>query len=135
MHEFSIASSIVESVLDFCEKQSVKQVLEVRLSIGELTHVEAEQLRFCFESITKDTPMENATLAIETIAATVRCPHCFYEGPPKYWDGALSAVLVPTLQCPKCGQSAEATQGHDCAIKTIKFVRPSETSDFQNAAA
>jgi len=41
---------------------------------------------------------------------------------------------VPTLQCPECGKAAEPAEGHECAIKTIKFVRDDE-SDFEEPAA
>jgi len=123
MHEFSIASSIVENLLSLAAEQRVAKFLEVRLTIGEFTHIEAEQLRFCFHSITKDTVLEDAALEIETSDAAVRCPHCGYAGPPQYWDGALSATLVPTLQCPECGRAAEPAEGHECSIKAVKFVR------------
>lgn len=121
MHEFSIASSIVEKVVGICAKRAIRKVLEVRLSIGELTLVEEEQLRFCLAAIAKETPMQDAALEIETVNAAVRCPYCSYQGPPKYWEGALSATFVATLQCPKCGQTTEVIQGRECAIKTIKF--------------
>jgi len=133
MHEFSIASSIVESVLAFAEKQRAARIVEVRLTIGEFTHIEQEQLRFCFQAITKDTVLEDSTLEIETSDAAVRCPHCGYAGPPKYWEGALSAALVPTLQCPACGKAAEPAEGHECAIKTVRFSREAD-SNFEELA-
>ncbi len=55
MHELSIASSLVESVLEFLETHKAKKVVAVRLAIGELTCVEAEQLRFCYNSVTEGT--------------------------------------------------------------------------------
>ena len=134
MHEFSIAASIVESVLAFAEKQRAARVVEERLTIGEFTHIEQEQLRFCFQAITKDTVLEDSALEIETSDAAVRCPHCGYAGPPKYWEGALSAALVPTLQCPGCGKAAEPAEGHECAIKTINFARE-EDFDIEEPAA
>jgi hydrogenase nickel incorporation protein HypA/HybF len=126
MHEFSIAASLVESLMAFAEKQRAAQVIEVRLTIGEFTHIEHEQLRFCFQSITTGTLLENSALEIDTSDAAVRCPHCGYAGPPKYWDGALEGALVPTLQCPECGKSAEPAEGHECTIKTVKFTREDE---------
>ncbi|HEX4086800.1 MAG TPA: hydrogenase maturation nickel metallochaperone HypA [Chthoniobacteraceae bacterium] len=126
MHEFSIASSIVENVLELAERERAVKVLEVRLVIGEFTQIEGDQLRFCFESIVHGTPLEGAALEIETSDAGVRCPHCGYAGPPKYWDGALSSALVPTLQCPECGKAAEPAEGHECAIKAVKFTRDEE---------
>jgi hydrogenase nickel incorporation protein HypA/HybF len=122
MHELSIATSIVESVLEFVERHGIKQVVEVRLLLGELMGVEQEQLRFCYSAITKETAIENSTLEFDWIGASVHCPHCDYCGQPKYWDDALSFMPVITLQCPECGKAAEATQGKECAIKAIRYV-------------
>src|SRR5688500_15889177 len=122
MHELSIASSIVESVLEFADAHQAKKVIAVRLAIGELTCVEEEQLRFCYTAVTKETAIEESELEIEQTAAVVRCSYCSYQGPPKYWDGALSAASIPTLQCPECGKTAEAIDGHECCIRNIRYV-------------
>jgi hydrogenase nickel incorporation protein HypA/HybF len=122
MHELSIASAVVDSVLEFLDTCEVKKVLTVRLAVGELSHVEAEQLRFCYTAITQETAMENSTLEIETVPAVVECPHCSYHGRPKYWEDALSSAPIPTLECPNCRAAAEPVEGNDCAIKTIQFV-------------
>ena len=131
MHEFSIASGIVEAVQAFAEAHGVRKIVEVRMVVGELTCVEAEQLKFCFGAITHDSALEDAVLEIDTGPAAVRCPHCGYAGRPKYWDGALSAASVPTLECPGCGRAAEPTAGHDCSIKSIKYVRDSDPADAE----
>ncbi|MBV8141308.1 MAG: hydrogenase maturation nickel metallochaperone HypA [Verrucomicrobia bacterium] len=122
MHELSIASSVVDSVLEFIDTHEVKKVLTVRLAVGELSYVETEQLRFCYSAITQETAMENSTLEIESVAAVVVCPQCDYRGSPKYWEDALSAAPIPTLECPHCHSTVEPVQGHDCAIKTIQFI-------------
>jgi hydrogenase nickel incorporation protein HypA/HybF len=122
MHELSIASAVVDSVLEFLDAHEVKKVLTVRLAVGELSHVEPEQLRFCYMAITQETAMENSTLEIESIPAVVNCPHCCYRGRPKYWEDALSAAPIPTLECPTCRGAVEPVEGNDCAIKTIQFV-------------
>jgi hydrogenase nickel incorporation protein HypA/HybF len=121
MHELSIASAVVESVLEFVSIHPVKKVLVVRLAIGELSHVEADQLRFCYMAITEQTPIQDSALEIEKVEAVVRCEKCSYRGRPKYWDDALSVGPVPTLQCPDCGATVEAIEGSDCAIKSIRF--------------
>jgi hydrogenase nickel incorporation protein HypA/HybF len=130
MHEFSLATQIVENVLEFAQAHQAGEVLKVRLRIGELACVEAEQLRFCFHSITRDTVLENATLEIEPFTAVVRCLHCNYEGPPKYWEGAISGTAIPTLQCPRCSRGTQALAGHECEIKSVQFVnsKPTEAS-------
>ena len=122
MHELSIASAVVDSVLEFVAERSIKRVIAIKLAIGELSHVEEEQLRFCYMAITQETPLRDSTLEIAKIPALVRCHHCDYSGQPKYWDDALSAAPVPTLQCPNCGGAVEPVEGTDCAIKFVRFV-------------
>jgi hydrogenase nickel incorporation protein HypA/HybF len=122
MHELSIASSLVESVLDFATTPPPKKVLKVLLQIGELTCVEPDQLQFCYTSIIPETAIEGSTLEIERVPAQVRCPHCGYAGAPKYWDDAQAGAPVATLQCPTCGKAVETTNGHDCTIRNIRYV-------------
>lgn len=112
----------MESVLEFAQAQGAGEVLKVRLRVGELACVEEEQLRFCFHSITRETVMEKAELEIEPCAAVVHCLHCNYEGPPKYWEGAIAGTLVPTLQCPRCSRGADAVKGHEFEIKSVQFI-------------
>ncbi len=122
MHELSIASTLVESVLEFANTPPPKKVLKVLLQIGELTCVEPEQLQFCYSAVIQETAIENSTLEIERVPAEVACPHCGYAGPPKYWEDALSAAPVATLQCPTCGKAVTTTHGHDCTLRTIRYV-------------
>jgi hydrogenase nickel incorporation protein HypA/HybF len=121
MHELSIASAIVERVLEFAEAGPPRKILGVRLLIGELSCIEPDQLRFCYGAITKETAIEDSTLEIERVEAEVSCPHCSYRGRAKLWEDALYGVLVATLQCPSCGRAAEAVQGHECTIRTIRY--------------
>ncbi len=129
MHELSIASGLVEKLLEFAGKNPDKKIVEVLLAVGELSHIEEEQLRFSYEAITAETPLEGSHLKVEKIDAMVRCPHCSYRGRPKYWDGALSGIPVATLECPACGKATEATDGKECAIKSLRCLdHPALTS-------
>src|SRR6202045_2055669 len=98
MHELSLASAVVDSVLEFLDAREVKKVLTVRLAVGELSHVEADQLRFCYMAITQQTAIQDSMLEIENVAAVVECPSCSYRGRPKYWEDALCAAPIPTLE-------------------------------------
>jgi hydrogenase nickel incorporation protein HypA/HybF len=122
MHELSIASGLVEKLLHFADENPDKKIVEVRLAVGELSHIAEEQLRFCYEAITAETPLEGSKLEVEKVDAMVSCPHCSYRGRPKYWDGALSGIPVATLECPQCGKAAEPVDGKECAIKSIRFM-------------
>ncbi len=128
MHEFSIATQILESVLEFVQAREPAEVLKVRLEIGELTCVEDEQLRFCYDSIKTETALRNSTLEISSVPAVVKCAWCKYEGAAKRWDGGIA-----TLECPNCGKAAQAIQGHDCAIKSIQLAETHHECDPANA--
>src|SRR5437763_1495845 len=122
MHELSIASGLVEKLLEFSAHNPEHAILEVRLEIGELSHIDSEQLRFCYESIAKETPLEGSVLTISAVPAIVSCPHCTYRGRPDYWDGALATAPVVTMRCPDCGKAVDADQGHECAIKSVHLI-------------
>ena len=122
MHELSIASGLIEKLLEFSEQHPERAILEVRLEIGELSHVDPEQLRFCYESISKETPLDGSILTIPTVLAIVSCPHCTYRGRPDYWDEALAIAPVVTMRCPNCGKAVDADQGHECAIKSLRLI-------------
>jgi len=124
MYEFSLATEIVESVREFARHHANSRVLTVRAQIGELTGVEPEPLRFCYEAITRQTPLEGSRLEIEMVAASIHCPRCAYDGPPTYWEDNRAGVRQATLQCPKCGATGETTRGHECLVTTVQVYDP-----------
>ena len=123
MHEFSIAADLIEKLSEFVRDNPDKKIHEVRLGIGELSHIEHDQLRFCYESITRETPLEGSALSIDKIETFVECPHCSSRGRPKYWDDILAGAPVVTFQCPACGKTVEETQGRECVIKSIRYIK------------
>ena len=92
MHEFSIASGLVEKLLAFTEQNPDKKMVEVRVAIGEFTQIEEEQLRFCYDSIITELPIAGSRLTLEPVLGKVACPHCSYTGSPKY--SILCAVIA-----------------------------------------
>jgi hydrogenase nickel incorporation protein HypA/HybF len=122
VHEFSVTSQIVQSVLTEAEKRGAKKVTEVHLTIGKLTFLGLEQVRFAYEVLTKDTIMEGSQLIIEEQEGIVKCGNCGYQGDFKYQDDPLYHVPVPTLKCPKCNNTVTITAGKECTIKYIKMM-------------
>ena len=122
MHEFSITSQIVKSVLAEAEKRKAKKVTAVYLVVGKLTFLGLEQVRFAYEVLTKDTIMEGSKLIIEEQEGFVKCNNCGYEGGFKYEDDTLYHVSMPTLKCPMCGNLVSITSGKECMIKSIRMM-------------
>ena len=122
MHEFSVTSQIVQSVLGEAEKRKAKKVTAVHLVIGKLTFLGLEQVRFAYEVLTKDTIMEGSKLFIKKQEGLVKCSRCGYEGGFKYEDDTLYHVPMPTLKCPTCGNLVSITAGKECMIKSIRMM-------------
>jgi len=122
VHEFSVTSQIVQSVLAEAEKRGAKKVNEVQLVVGKLTFLGLEQVRFAYEVLTKGTIMEGSKLVIEEQEGMVQCGNCGYEGDFKYQDDPLYHVPVPTLTCPKCSNPVKIKAGKECTIRNIKML-------------
>lgn len=122
MHEYSMTSQIVESVIEEAEKREAKKVLDVYLVIGNLTFLNPEQVGFWYRALAKDTVLEKSRLHIERKEGTVKCPSCEYEGGFKYEDDPIYHVPLPVLSCPRCGGVVKIVEGKECTIKSIKLV-------------
>ena len=65
MHELSITTQIVESVLDEAKEREAKKVTEVRLIVGKMTFLGTEQIRFLYKILTENSIMKDSKLVIE----------------------------------------------------------------------
>jgi hydrogenase nickel incorporation protein HypA/HybF len=92
MHEMSIAASMLEAVRDESARRSA-HVLAVGVKIGELSGVDSESLRFCFEALVQDTDLAPLALEIERLPWRNRCRQCDRD-----FD-----VQEYRTECPQCG--------------------------------
>jgi len=122
VHEFSITNQIVQNVLAEAEKRGAKKVTEVNLTIGKLTFLGLDQVRFAYEVLTKGTIAEGSKLVIEEQEGFVKCSNCGYQGGFRYEDDPLYHVPVPTLKCPKCSSTVNIATGKECTIRNIKML-------------
>ena len=100
----------------------MERVEEVDLTIGALTFLGEEQLKFAFEILTKDTLLEGSILVIDTEEVEVRCLSCDYLGPAEVLENEGFHGMVPILHCPRCGQGIEVTKGKSCLVRSVKAV-------------
>ncbi len=124
MHEFTIATSIVEALLDLAKQQRSERVLEVHMRIGKLRAISTEQVKFSYEILAKGTALEGSNLIVEESVGNVRCPACSYHAAfnpdvdPSFHFG------VPLLLCPQCGDNLSIDGGDECVIARVRMVAP-----------
>ena len=94
MHEMSIVDALIEQTRQELDRAGHGgRVLRLDLTIGQLSGVNCDSIRFAFELLARDTPLEGAELHIREPKATCRCGDCDFRAEVDEW---LS-------QCPKCG--------------------------------
>jgi hydrogenase nickel incorporation protein HypA/HybF len=111
MHELSIASSIVDTVLKEIDKQNLKKVLVIKLRVGVLTDIVPDSLLFGFEALTSDTVLKDTKLEIETVPIKGVCNEC-----SNYFE-----VEEFTFVCPNCSSyDIEMKQGNELDIAHLE---------------
>jgi hydrogenase nickel incorporation protein HypA/HybF len=113
MHEMGIAQQLVQIAIDSIPEEIENPSVEkVNLKIGRLAAVVEHSLTFCFEIITKDTPLENASLEIDFIPVTMHCRSCGNR-----WE-----VTGPVFTCPVCEDGkVEMLTGREIEITSIEL--------------
>jgi hydrogenase nickel incorporation protein HypA/HybF len=122
MHEVSVMSGIVESVLKELEKHDVLRVEEVVLTLGELTFLGEEQLQFAYEIITRDTLLNGSKLVIEPEETELLCLSCGFQGKADKL-GEEYHMSMPSLVCPKCRGKVKVLKGQSCRVTSMKVVQ------------
>ena len=123
MHEFSISSEIVKTVFDTAEKNNGKKVLSIQLEIGELTHLNGEQVTFWVKELFEGSVAEGAEVKIKTIKARIHCKACGYKGGIK--SDREDSFRHLTLQTyPQCNSfQIKVEKGRECILRRIQVVR------------
>jgi len=121
MHEISVMTQLVKAILEKLKDYEFKEVQEVDLSVGELAFLAEDQLRFAFEILTENTPLQGAVLNIEYARSTVRCKNCGYEGPLKVEDDPKYHIAFPIFACPRCNSPVEIIKGRECEVSNVKL--------------
>jgi len=123
MHELSVMTQIVDSILAEAAKQKARRIESVDLEIGEYTMLGEEQLKFAYEVLSKENPLlEGSTLNIRHLKGRIKCK-CGFEGEVTPAEDSPHKV-VPILECPKCCGAAEIVVGRECVIRNIRMVVP-----------
>ncbi len=104
-----VAEIAVESVP---EDMAGARVERVNLKVGKLAAVVPDSLRFCFDIIVKDGPLDGAELHIEEVPVTARCETC----------GHVWTIEGPVFTCAACDSGAvKVTSGQELDIISIEI--------------
>ena len=109
VHELSITQSVVDAVL---ERTGGRRVTTVRLQVGALSGVVADAMRFCFDLVTSDTPLEGADLEIDEVKGVARCRAC----------GDQFALSDLILLCPCGSADVSVESGRELSIMSVEVV-------------
>ena len=123
MHEFSISSEIVRTVLETAEKNDGRKVLFIQLEVGELMLLNVEQITFWIHELFKGSPAEEAEVKVRMIQARIACKTCGYRGKA---DSERVDVLqhFVSLYCPKCRSlQVKVEKGRECLLKKIQVLK------------
>ena len=123
MHEFSIASSLVEMLQEFAEKDDQQsKLLEVHIRVGKLRAISIEQLKFSYKTIAKDKFLEGSKLIVEEAPALAHCPKCGFMREFELVDDSYHFGL-PTLSCPRCEATMNLEGGDDVVVTKLRVKR------------
>lgn len=113
MHEMGIAQQIIDiATASIPADMRSARVERVNLKIGKLSAVVPDSLRFCFDIVSKDTPLAGAQLAIEETPVVARCKDC----------DARWTIAEPVFTCRTCDSSSlEILSGRELDIVSIEI--------------
>jgi hydrogenase nickel incorporation protein HypA/HybF len=123
MHEFSISSEIVRTVLNTAKKNNGKKILSIQLEIGELALLNVEQVTFWIHELFKGSVADGAKVKVKTIKARIQCESCGYRGGTSLDQQDPFQHFFP-YSCPKCGSfRIKVEKGRECTVRRIQVVR------------
>ena len=102
MHEVSIVESLIEQVeQEVARAEATGSVSRLKLTIGRLSGVHTDSIRFAFDLLSPGTIVESAELVIEEPSAMCVCDEC----------GRRNEIEELVLECPACGATEIAIDG------------------------
>lgn len=117
MHEMSIALNIMKIAQEELDKANAhlparqgKGIEKINISVGMLSGVVVESLRFALEASRKDGPLVHSDIIIEDVVAKMKCLTCNHEFEADNFY----------ITCPKCNAyNHKALTGKELLIKSI----------------
>ena len=111
MHEMSLAEGVLQLMEEAAANQGFARVKAVWLEIGQLSAVEVEAMRFCFDAVTRGSLADGAALNIIELPGQGWCLQC----------AATVAISERFGACPQCGSyQVQPTGGTEMRVKELE---------------
>jgi len=111
MHEMSLTEGVLRVLEEQAVVQNFSRVKTLWLEIGELSTVDPESLRFCFEAIRAGTLAEQASMEIIRVPGQALCMDCCKQ----------VHVAERYASCPECGgEKLQVCGGDEMRIKELE---------------
>jgi hydrogenase nickel incorporation protein HypA/HybF len=134
MHEWALAESILTAAVEAAEKEKLKKITEIKISIGELQQIEQDVFEFALDGIIKEQgeKLKDVIIKIDTEKSNLKCKSCentwkFDDMKKKLNEDESEAIhFLPEVafvhaRCPKCGSpDFEIISGRGVSITSIK---------------
>ena len=119
MHEGSLTEDLFEHVLIHAQEAKARRVTHVKVTIGALSDMTAESIKFYWDSMAPGSIAAQAELEFDSAPGTATCPTC----------GEKFEILEVYAACPKCGAFPVQVTGGNCVYLASLEV---ETDDDQH---
>ena len=111
MHELSIATNLLQLIVEQQKEHQFNRVSRIHLVIGEFSTVVPEALEFSFEIVSQGTVAEGAEIVIRTLPLVLKCHAC----------GSEFETEPYMFVCPQCGSTeVEIVSGNELNIESIE---------------
>ena len=134
MHEWALAESILTAAVEVANKEKLKKITKIEITIGELQQIEQDIFKFVLDGIIKEQSgkLKDVKIQIKIEASSLKCKSCgttwsFKEMQKKLNEDESEAIhFIPEVafvhaRCPKCkSPDFEIEKGRGVSITSIK---------------
>ena len=110
MHEYSVARARIDRLESEAQAHHAMHVRSVRVKVGELSGVDADQLRTAYDASRVGTICDEATLVVVRVATRWACSRCGGDVPAS-----------GPRRCRECGAPARLAEGDELNLDRIEM--------------
>jgi hydrogenase nickel incorporation protein HypA/HybF len=113
MHEYSLVLSLIERVEQEMRSHQASAARRIKISVGELSGVEADLLSYAFEIAREDTLLRNTELQVAQVKAHWKCDLCSRDIDSR--NGLI---------CENCNSPAHLVEGGEIIFESVELEVP-----------